>query len=289
MPNLYQLTAKKEQIENGFTNGEITALAYHDIFDYPLTISEMIKWKASDAIIVGNQKSIIGKDGYYLLEGKEGTIYKRTLRKRISERKMAEAKKAAKLLSMIPQIQMVAVTGSLAMQNSSEEGDIDLMIVSSKGKLWTTRLISQLMLRFFGFKVRNAGDKNQKDKLCLNIWIDESDLAWREGRNIYTAHEIAQVIPLINKNKAYERFISENKWVRNFWPNAIKVLKFNKTFKRQTNFGIMESILYKMQYLHMRSKITREKITRTKALFHPQDWSKVVLSRFPLDMNFKKT
>lgn len=280
MPNLYKITAKSTET-NRFTNGELVSVTYHDIFDFPLTVQEMIKWRADDDLTTEvSQLSIIGRDGFYFLEGKEGIIYKRTLRKRISERKMVIARKAAKILSLVPLIKMVAVTGSLAMENAGDDGDIDLMVVTESGKLWTGRLISHLLLRALGQKVRRAGEKEQKDKLCLNIWMDEKELSWKKNRNIYTAHEIAQIVPLVNKDRTYEKLLDSNRWILDFWPYSVKI---NRQKKQKVNPGNkydwFELLAYKIQYSHMKSKITREVITPTRALFHPQDWGKIVISR----------
>ena len=70
-----------------------------------------------------------------------------------------------------------------ALNNAKKNSDIDLLIITSKNTLWTTRIISFALLKFAGFKLRRAGDKNEKDKLCLNMWLDESDLVLKK-RNI---------------------------------------------------------------------------------------------------------
>lgn len=279
MQNLFRITAKKEFAQN-FTKGEKLSVIYHDIFDYPLTIAEMIRWRASENLNTEKDTSISGKNGFYYIEGKNGLIYKRALRKRVSERKMEIAKKASKLLSLIPTIKMVGVTGSLAMENSSDESDIDLMIITKKGTLWTTRLIALIALKG---KIRRAGSKEQKDKLCLNIWMDEGDLVWKKQRNIYTAHEIGQIIPLINKDKIHQKLLWQNKWILKYWPNSVKVEKI-KTERSYGKTSLTEFLAYKLQLFYMKPKITREYISPTRALFHPVDWGKVILDR--LNSNF---
>jgi D-beta-D-heptose 7-phosphate kinase/D-beta-D-heptose 1-phosphate adenosyltransferase len=292
MQNLYTVVASRKQNSNSLSEGEVAGVAYHDLFDFPLNFSELIKWKMTGKILTKEQA--LSRNGFYFLEGREGLIYKRALRARTSIKKMEIAKRAAKVLSFIPTIKMVAVTGSLAMENASEESDIDLMIVSKKGTLWSTRLLSYLVIWLFGIKTRKPKDTNEKDSLCLNIWLDESDLVWgKTQRNIYTAHEIAQIVPLTNKEEIYEKFLYKNKWILNFWPNSVKIRNPNIEIRKKLEFSKFKFlnivsdfvlstsnlIAYKMQYLHMRSKITREVATPTRALFHPQDWSKVVLSR----------
>ncbi|MCX6704276.1 MAG: hypothetical protein NTZ07_02410, partial [Candidatus Woesebacteria bacterium] len=179
-----------------------------------------------------------------------------------------------------------------AMGIAADESDRDLFIITVKNLLWTTRILSHLVLRLFGFDLRKAGDTNQKNKLCLNMWMDEADLVWKKrDRNLYTAHEIAQISPLINKNEIYEKFLYKNKWISQFWPNAVKITKEQKNqgTEEQKRFLIslvlnffsfvLERLAFHFQYQHMRSKITMEVITKTRAIFHPQDLGCYIMSR----------
>lgn len=299
MPNLYTINSKNETSESFLTNGEKFSVIYHSLFDYPLSFSDMIRWRASEG--VGNRdidNLIASKNGYFYLDGKDHLIYKRVLRHRISVQKIKIAKNAAGILSYIPGVKMIAVTGSLAMDNSDDGGDIDIMVITKKNTLWTTRIFAYLLICLFGIQRRYPNDRIQKDRLCLNMWLDENDMVWKE-RNLYTAHEIAQIIPLISKNLTYEKFLLLNKWILGYWPNSVKIRQRSWLFnpKSETpnkfkfpkfkylnivsNFVLRTSnlIAFKIQYAYMKNKISREVITPTRALFHPQDWGKVVLDR----------
>lgn len=283
MPNLYKITIEKENSSQTFTRGEILSVAYHNIFDFPLTGAEMIRWKANDELSMGPEQLTIGsRDGYYFKEEKYGAVYKRLLRGRISAKKKEIAGKVSGILSLIPTVKMVAITGALAMENADDESDIDLMVVTKKGRLWTSRLVAYVVVRALGFSLRKPNNPDQKDKLCLNIWLDESDLVWR-SRNIYTAHEIAQIIPLVNKDKIYERLLDKNRWILSYWPNAVKIDTRKRTPVSSIGYlvsRLVEKLAYQFQHKYMKSKITRETVTPTRALFHPQDLSEFVLSRF---------
>ncbi len=289
MINLYTVSTRATPGQDVLTDGEKLSVYYHDLFDFPLNLQDLIKWQAGKNVMnLKNTENITSKNGYLYLEAREGLIYKRLLRKRISTKKLLIAKKAAGIFSLIPGVKMVAVTGSLAMENSSDESDIDLLIVAKKGTLWTTRLLSYFVLSTMRFALRKPNDRNQKDKFCLNMWLDESDLVWKtKDRNLYTAHEIAQITPLVNKNKTYEKFIYKNKWILKFWPNAIRInekvkVKSGKVFSfsfLDFPLRMLEKLAYQLQLGYMRPKITRELVTPTRALFHPQDWGKVVMSR----------
>jgi len=275
----------------------MSSVCYHDIFNYPLTKEEIIKWKCNTSINPLRQGFVgqASKNGYYFLKNRESLIKQRQDREKISARKLEIAKKAAEILSKIPNIKMVAVTGSLAMMNSSEESDIDLLIITRQNTLWLSRLLVLVIFFLLDIPVRRSDDSSQKDKLCLNMWLDESDLVWsKKDRNIYTAHEIAQIVPLVNKDKTYEKFLYQNKWILDFWPNSVKIgklrgsepWKFNEKLRDPRSwkleigkFKFVEKICYWIQYNYMRTKITRETVSETRALFHPHDWGKVVLKK----------
>jgi predicted nucleotidyltransferase len=282
MLNLYKTSAKKETANKNLTISEKATVKYHNIFDFPLSFSDLIKWSSGKLVDNGSVEkiSVIHKNGFYFLEGRDGLIYRRLLRKRISAKKTKIAKKAVRLLSFVPGVKMIAITGSLAMENSSEESDIDLMIVTKENHLWITRALTYFVIGLFGIHVRRPNDSNQKDKLCLNIWLDENDLIWpKKDRNIYTAHEIAQIVPLVNKGNVYNKFISQNKWILDFWPNAIRISKKDYSKKEIGTPSVIEKAAFSFQKNHMKSKISREIISPTRAIFHPHDWGKIVARR----------
>jgi len=258
------------------------SVLYHDIFDYPLKKEELQKWKSNISLPAGSVV-IKSKNGYYFIVGREKTIEKRLQNEKESKEKFEIAKRAARILGNIPTIKLVAITGSLAMNNSSKKSDIDLMIITKNETLWTSRIFVYMVIHAFGLRVRKPNDWHQDNRICLNIWLDEDDLIWpKNDRNLYTAHEIAQIVPLVNKNNTYEKFLYLNRWILSFWPYSIKIknLKLIKNLKfKIKNSNYIEKVCYWVQYNYMKSKITREVVNPTRALFHPKDWGKVVLDR----------
>lgn len=266
-----------EKIISSFSFQKRFTVFYHSLFDFPLKKEELEKWLFGKGVNFKLNKipQVDFKDGFYFLKGKEIQIKKRIEREKISNFKMEIAIKAAKILSFIPTIKMVGITGSLAMKNADFDSDIDFLIITKKGFLWTSRFLSILLLSLAGFAVRRYGDRYTKDKLCLNMWFDESDLVWQE-RNIFSAHEIAQIIPILNRDETYERFLFSNKWVLDFWPNSVSI---KRNFKEQNKFflgrffcfvfGLFEVLAYYLQRLYMRGKVSREIVDYKRAVFHP--------------------
>ena len=174
------------------------------------------------------------------------------------------------------------------MNNGSEDSDIDILLITSKKTLWLTRLVAYLFLTVAGVKVRkyikDPKSSDQKNRLCLNMWVEESDMVFRK-RSIFTAHEICQMIPLVDKGNIYSLFVSKNSWVRKYWPNAMGgVKKMKEKEKKSLILGFivslcwsLEPLAYKFQRLYMKPKITREKVSPTRAIFHPYDWNGLVV------------
>lgn len=245
------------------SKAKVAPVTYHDRFDYPLTKEELNRWGTNI------KEKLESKNGFYYLQGREKIIKLRQKRDIYSKKKLILARKIAGIFSKIPTVMMVGITGSLAMHNANFDSDIDLLIVTQKNMLWTTRLIILVLLLVLNIPIRRAGDKIQKNRFCLNMWLDESDLYWSE-QNAFTAHEIAQIIPLVNKDHAYEKFIYINKWVLKYWPRAVKVYSAEFIVHRKKILcAIVEPFARVMQYWYMKSKITNEVITPTRALFHP--------------------
>lgn len=285
---LFIQEVKVERKESSFGSNELASLAYHDLFDYPLTFSELVKWRAGDKVKIRKSFGVKTNKGYFFLEGKDGCVFKRILKEKISIKKIEHAKKLAGILSRIPSVKMIGLTGALAMNNAEGESDIDFMFITSKGTLWLTRIAVLLALTVLRIPRRKYGLKDQKDRLCLNLWLEESFLEWgKKDRNIYTAHEVSQVVPLVNKDGTYERFVLANSWTRKFWPNAIAKRKYEvgdknyeeknlKFYPLRLVSLLLEQVAFLLQYRYMKRKITNEKVGLHYALFHPNSWSKQV-------------
>lgn len=204
----------------------LRTLAYADIFDYPLKENEIYRFLISKSQIPSSklQKELLAlsskvsqKEGFYFLRGREKIVSLRKKREQWSREKLKIAKRVAGWLKLIPSIKMVAVTGALAMENSDEEDDIDLFIVTSANRLWLSRGLVVTFLRLTGQYWRPGKIKN---KICPNMLLDENHLRIpKKEQDLFSAHEVCQLKPLWDRDKTYQKFIQANQWVKRFLPN----------------------------------------------------------------------
>ena len=64
---------------------------------------------------------------------------------------------------------------------------------------------------------RQVTKPTNNNTICLNLWLDESALEIPvDQRNLYTAHELAQMKPRVNKDGTYEKMMWANRWGKIF-------------------------------------------------------------------------
>lgn len=270
----------------------IRTLTYFDIFDYPLTLSEIKKFNeevlpATDNELMDNinEISIIQEHkGYYYLLGRREIVEKRIERNEISIFKLAKAFLVSKILSKIPTVKLVGISGSLSMSNCKESDDIDLFIITRKNTMWITRFLVSFVLLVAKQK-RTPKSKTSADLICPNMFVSESSMALPVSlRNLYTAHEIVQMKVLYEKNDTYKKFLVKNRWVSRFLPN---VSGFNRIIRVYRTGRIINLILspidrvfYYLQLLYMMPKKTVEKTSKGLAMFHPVNKAGIILDLY---------
>jgi len=268
----------------------IKTIAYADIFDYPLRLDEIKKYligERAEKILI-DRKSIGEKEGFYFLKGREGIVETRKEREKWSGRKLIIAQRTAEKLKIIPFVKMIGITGALSMDNCQEDDDIDLLIITDADCLWLTRLLIILLSPLLGIKRRKPKERNVKDKICFNLFLDESHLKI-EPESLFLAHEIVQIKPVYDKGGVHYKFIRENRWVEEYLPNAVSVN--NVTMKQSNNCHFITSLLHSFivvfdqvcfyfQYQYMKPKVTCEKVSQYQAFFHPRDLSDKIQKEF---------
>ncbi len=183
-------------------------LAYADVFDYPLTAGEvnryLINYRSSIEPVTQalhdlvDSGSIVQVDDYFSLADRG----------------------------------MVAVTGSLAMNNTNEGNDIDYMIVTAPNHLWTCRVLTLLVGRLARLEGVN---------LCPNYLITTNALALQE-HSLYVAHELSQMVPLSGID-TYRKMHHLNDWMNDYLPNALVAPELPAGEKQMEKPPLIQAVL----------------------------------------------
>jgi hypothetical protein len=200
--------------------GLLLAIAYGDVFDYAMTVEEIQRYlvgaRASTTIIrrivIGeaNQAGWLSRQGELVcLAGREKLFEIRRRRQSSAKERWPAARAYGRILAGLPFVRMVAVTGSLAMDNLEAGGDIDYLIVTAAGRVWLCRAMAILVVRWAG---------QRGERLCPNYFLSQDNLE-SKPYNLYNAHELAHMVPLNNLN-LYARMRASNLWTGWYLPNA---------------------------------------------------------------------
>ncbi len=266
----------------------LKTLHYADIFDYPLKFEEIHKYlvepltanvlkEVLSLITADNKLAYAGK--FYCLPGREEIIKVRQQREKWSGPKLEKAQRIANVLKFIPWVKLIGVTGALAVENSEEDDDIDLMIITASQRLWLTR---GLVVSFLLLTRQYRRPRNIKDMLCPNLLLSEALIEFPD-HDLFTAHEIVQMKPIYDRGNTYQQFLQANSWVKSFLPNwALDAGVVPQQFNNLTiqPFDLLEKLAYKLQLKFMESKKTIETTTPSAICFHPNDIRQQVLKEY---------
>jgi hypothetical protein len=212
-------TASYEEIE-AICTGLLLTVAYSDVFNYAMSVEEIQRYlvgaSASPAAVrqfvweETNRTYRLSRQGEVVcLTGREELFDIRRRRQAIAQERWGTARAYGRILVGLPFVRMVAVTGSLAMNNLEAGGDIDYLVVTAVGRLWLCRAIAILVVRWAA---------QRGERLCPNYFLSQDSLE-SKPQNLYNAHELAHMVPL-NNPPLYQLMRASNAWTNRYLPNA---------------------------------------------------------------------
>ena len=303
-------------------NSILATLVYYDVFGRPLTLLEIYKYLINPARIsritdgIGEIKlsdvaeeldrlvssGVIGsKNGFYFLNGREVVYELRMDRDRISARKWKKFMNMFKPLALAPYLRGVFASGSMAINNTDEKSDFDLLVIARAGRLYTCRFFLWAISSLMGTR-RKKYEKIAPNKLCFNHYITDEALNI-PYESIFNAQAYINLKPVMIEPELIDRFYSKNLWLNNYIYNFHPQKEFvgrnvvpSRFLKMSARFieiflnsymgDWIEKILKKYQQnLIAKNPKTYEAGGRVvfndnELEFHPQSFEKTVISKY---------
>ena len=251
----------------------IDAIAYADLFDWPLSAAEVHRYlpmaASSPEVAVAlegcaRSGEVVRSGALHFLPGRDCLVTRRRERAAASARLWPRAIRACRRLAALPWIRLIAVSGSLAVGAADDDDDVDLFIVTVEGRVWLARALTIAVGRRIAPMTEGRGTW-----LCPNYIVSTGALALPE-RDLFTAHELAQLVPLQGE-ATYRALLTANSWYRDFLPNhpgdARCVGELGGRFTRRAVESVLRNGLVSRAELWERER----KIARLTAQRHPPE------------------
>jgi hypothetical protein len=200
----------------------LRTLLYADIFHFAMTPSELhrhligthavaletIEQALSHSLCL--KALLVQEQGYITLSKRRENIAYRVEREQYMQSLWDDAVRYGHWLAQIPFVEMVAMTGSLAVRNPvNEHDDYDYLLVTKPGRVWLARAIAIGLVRLVRLRKR---------ELCPN-YVLAADQLEQQHQDLFMAREIVQMVPICG-GTVYEAMLNANKWVKAYLPNA---------------------------------------------------------------------
>ncbi len=286
------------RVKKSLTENVWQTVCWFDVFGHAASLDEIHRFLLFRRANKKKVEQILKKDrriatgfGFYFLKGKNANVIKRCGRQFQAGKLWKRVTRHFFILRLTPFLRLVAVGNTLAMGWPNKNSDIDLLVVASKNRLFTTRFFLTFWSQIFG--MRRHGRKIA-GRFCLSFFLAENSLNLEKFKiandDIYLAFWIATLTPI--RGDASE-FFAANSWIRKFFPN-LKLSTTQKKFRKKNfeerilsgKFGdFLETILRKWQLgrAHRKRKNTSKNavVISDKILkFHENDRRKDFLGKW---------
>ena len=195
----------------------LRAVTYAALFDYPLTLRQLrdsldvvadedtiVRWWRTSPLL---QATVDHRDGLFFPRGRADLAVTRARREAFSRQMLERDRRILSLVSAMPFVRMVALSGSLAHLNAEGVADLDLFMITSARRVWSVTLTILIVGRLLGWRKR----------LCMNYVISERRMAI-EPADLFSANQIIHLRPVMGWT-TYLRFLQANPFVSQWYPN----------------------------------------------------------------------
>ena len=198
----------------------IKTLLYYDIFQYPLKADEVFHYLDRNSTTIEDVKAELNRlsfendiykfEEFFSIVNDESRVSRRIAGNEKAEQLIPVAKQKALLIASFPFVRGVMASGSLSKGYMDDASDLDFFVVTSRNRVWITRMLLALYKRIFL--------KNSHQFFCANYFVDEDHLEIEE-KNVFTATELSSLLPLYGANVYHDLIRANKQWLCRFFPN----------------------------------------------------------------------
>lgn len=253
----------------------IKTLTWFDLFNYPLTVWEVwyYLWSETGGLNkishgevletlekLARAKKVKNCSGYWQLSASPDYLAERWRRLRWSIKKRRIAACAARVISYLPHVRLVALVNTVAFNAPAPDSDIDFFIIARAGRIFTARFLVTLVMQIFGWRRHGRLINN---RICLSFYLADDNLnlyplAYHDDP--YLRFWLAGLDVLYNDG-VFHQLVEANRWLGRELPNWLTVAnsQLNTAYSsKPLQNSIGESILEKFQmYLIKRHQNSR--------------------------------
>ncbi|MEQ8584038.1 MAG: hypothetical protein RIC30_15310 [Marinoscillum sp.] len=219
---------------------------YASVFNDALSISDLCaKIGTSNRAQVDKELEELEREGlivknstYVAVTDLKEKLEMKADKERLSGYLLDRRMKQIQYLASLPIIKFVGVSGSLAAGNPAENSvskvDVDLFLIARQNTVWLVILLAAILRNFY-FRFVNL-------PLCLNYIMEESDLLVY-NQNFYTAHELRNMRPIVDKG-VYTSLLETNKWSWEFFPELRAKAVNGQVRNEPVGFSVLGVLLF---------------------------------------------
>ena len=210
----------------------IATICYFDLFDYPLTLSELSQWlyiptaarhPLGSIRVLPEELLRLTRDdknfsekietarGFYFVRGRSHLIKERLARYNLAESKYRKAQRFIRVLKLFPFIRFIGICNTLGYSNAKRNSDIDLLIFVANGHLWTARWWTVSLAKLLGIRPTPA---QSRDRFCFSFFLSDRSLDLSSIRihaeDVYLSYWAATIVPIYDAGGYFNRFRQAN-------------------------------------------------------------------------------
>ncbi len=147
------------------------------------------------------------------------------------------AERAARLLSRLPFVRLIGLNGSLVLGTAHRGSDIDFLIISEPGRIFTVRVMTASLLKLFRLL---RTDQDFAGRICPNRYQTTGFLEIKPNDD-YHARYFSALVPLYDeRDRYYNQYAKANFWMES---NFSKLVAPSLNLPKLTKRGFFKMVL----------------------------------------------